>query len=716
MAMPRGLLAAAALCFVPFADASVVPEGFQAQLRCPFAKVWIEHGPDRAAEILGVTPHRRLADVTVWGKCTYTNPFAGTETCMELHGATWTDATAKTRCDNAMQGTAGTLGKGARCTTTADLAGWCSTASGAEMTPMATTSSTQMDTCAKVAQSCTQWSQGTFMMAGKCQQTQGNQQPTDTNNGPPPGVSGGTGRCSIAPGPIGAAHQLAQSPGYDSNCAGTPAQQSPYMWPLKWGANVQSKALGFGSDAITYESRGRVWYMLDKNWKRMDTWYQRGVQRSVGQGPCENPVDGVTFGCQRDSDRNQTMLHRGHKMVFIDWATDGTIANCSWLDMSVIGNIRPDWFMDNRGASTDVQYLGDSHVYYMNEPRLVKQWRKKDFASQYFTMSMQAIVGSDNVHWPLILNVPGEGFGDDFLQYWDQHRTLTAADESLFLLDEELESNGGSCPQRQSSGTDGPPTGTAAHVPSNLEVQAESWRSIVYTASPVWKPPAEKNIDESSGRKEVEKGVFVEACFDEATKNVAMSLSMDVSKAVWASVGFRDTSECLMTPRGGGDGEVVYAKPDEQGTYTMHHGPLGANLKSFSSTAMSSFEASLSPFAEVQDMKGGGAEFSNGKLTVHFMRAYASKPAMLNLSFAYGNTKEVGYHTSRGCFEMTDLRPCPTYACPRCPVCKFDNMDTSKNPQEPAPQELAGTVRTPPGIALLAAILVASFAGLLPGP
>ena len=62
------------------------------------------------------------------------------------------------------------------------------------------------------------------------------------------------------------------------------------------------------------------------------------------------------------------------------------IEECQFIDLVVIGNIRPDWFLDKRGDDTDVQYLGNQHVYYADAdnstvPRLVKQWRKKDFAS-----------------------------------------------------------------------------------------------------------------------------------------------------------------------------------------------------------------------------------------------------------------------------------------------------------------------------------------------
>ena len=74
--------------------------------------------------------------------------------------------------------------------------------------------------------------------------------------------------------------------GYSKTCAGTPAEGSPYMWPMAWRAHVESKSMAFGSDDVMYHSKGIVSYRLDKNWKRQDWYYQRGVQRGIGQAPC----------------------------------------------------------------------------------------------------------------------------------------------------------------------------------------------------------------------------------------------------------------------------------------------------------------------------------------------------------------------------------------------------------------------------------------------
>ena len=77
--------------------------------------------------------------------------------------------------------------------------------------------------------------------------------------------------CAIAPGAIGAAHQLGFSTGYRSDCEGTPAESSAYQWPLAWTADLEGHSLKYGSDVVQYSSHTKVWYRLDKNWKRSDT-------------------------------------------------------------------------------------------------------------------------------------------------------------------------------------------------------------------------------------------------------------------------------------------------------------------------------------------------------------------------------------------------------------------------------------------------------------
>lgn len=138
----------------------------------------------------------------------------------------------------------------------------------------------------------------------------------------------------------------------------------------------------------------------------MDIYFQQGVQWTIGQTPCPPEDQLGPSQCLRRP-QNITMIHRGDRMIFIDYVPGATgvdaIINCTWMDVSIVGNVRPDWFLDKRGAASDVQYIGDSHVFHRGEPMLVKQWRKKDLTDQYFTMSMQRTAGEDGVHWPLIL-------------------------------------------------------------------------------------------------------------------------------------------------------------------------------------------------------------------------------------------------------------------------------------------------------------------------
>jgi len=171
---------------------------------------------------------------------------------------------------------------------------------------------------------------------------------------------------------------------------------------------------------------------------------------------------------------------------------------------------------------------------------------------------------------------------------------------------------------------------------------------------------------------EVAGGVRAESCFDSATSSVRLTLKIETANKVWAAVGFRQTDECLMTPRGGGNGEVVFAQPDAQGAYKTYFGPLSPSMKQLKGDSPSSFIAGLSPIGEVAEFKANMIDHSNGQLTLGFARSYASKPSALNLSFAFGSTAEVGYHSSRGCFALSNVPACPASACPRCPVCRFD--------------------------------------------
>jgi len=353
-------------------------------------------------------------------------------------------------------------------------------------------------------------------------------------------------------------------------------------------------------------------------------------------------------------------------MVFITWAEDGvTIRNCSWMDL-IVGNMRPDWFMDSRGSMVDVQYLGDEHIYHRGVPRLVKKWRKKDFADHYFTMSMQRLPAADGVHWPLVLNIPGEGFGDDGLQHYFDHEVLSEEDEAPFLIDEAFIAAGGECPERGSSpGANeteaaGPPQGGG--VPSNLHIDSAAWRSITHTESPVWTGVTEESTGGSHDAPAVsgsasENGVVLEACFDTAASALLYSLAYSTAEPAWTGMRFYDEDDdgCFMTPNGGEDGEGVIVEVGADGTHTALHGPFTPSMKRFD---IDGFRAGLSLLDDVSGFQGVTAEHVLGQTSLHFARTRDEQPATVKVAYALGDSPEIGYHSIRGCLAVTQVPTC----------------------------------------------------------
>jgi hypothetical protein len=529
-----------------------------------------------------------------------------------------------------------------------------------------------------------QYCEGAYgaMMAPMCPKTCG-------KCGGQAGASTPANNCMIAPGPIGGAHQFAMSSGYTDDCPDTPAQQSKWMWPLAWSAHQHFTTMQYGSDEPQYRSLSKVWYRLDKNWKRMDTYSQSGVLRALGQGPCDgsDKTGAEPYSCERNK-RNLTMLHRNNKMVFIEWTgaigdVNG-VASCTATDLMVIGNIRPDWYMDKRGDSTDVQYLGNQHIMYEGQPRLVKQWRKQDFADMMFTMSMQAIPGADGIHWPLTRNDPGEGFGDDALTVYTNHSLLDDSSDAEFLLDEQIQKAGSKCDFTPGDGMSGPPTGKHDEIPSNL-VKDTSFRSIVFTDSPVWKAQPESKPGGGSDQvwKDLSTSVQYLACQNAPNRSVQLSIMFDDSAGVhpWAAVSFRKDDECLMTPKSGQDGEVLVALfSAAKGAYDLKFGPMPKSLKNFG-VDTSGFVQQLRFVgnASNEPILKPSVSGANGKVQVSFTfstdpkQTPSSSSSLGKFGYAVGNGALMAYHASRGCFtvDIASLPACTATAAEdvKCPVC-----------------------------------------------
>lgn len=715
---------------------------FSSQFRCPYANEWLTKGAEKAAIDLGLTTPDKVAahscddegqerrrhlqqasaSAAVLASCSFSNQWTG-PSCMEFRGDGWTEASMEARCA-VEQDSSLVLGEEG-CPKPAELAGWCikeASTGSIEATSMMISG---MSDCGGNKMACETFVGGAFESASACgggappaAGIGGEIPPEYANMGPP---SGGDNKCMIAPGAIGAAHQSGFSKGYSNECPGTPAEGSPYMWPMAWSADVDTKSMAFGYDEVVHHNRGRTFYRLDKNWKRSDTTLAKGVRRGIGQGPCETfdveqSEEGIK-ACISDTDvaagdPMTTMIHRGSLMYFITWknSTDvkvgetntSLIEECSYMDLFVIGNIRPDWFLDDRGDDTDVQYLGNQHIYYASgTPRLAKQWRKKDFASQYFTMSVAGnplTKNSTEPVWPLVLNIPGEGFGDDMLQVYENHTLLTDEDDDIFNLVQNLEANGGSCPLvssglgpdgEGSEATIGPPT-LEVHIPSNLEVDDNSWFTSVYTYSPVWQPPmkTEEASDVSAMGVAVtqKERVTVESCYDPTTKMVQLSVEYQDIEPIptesgmqlpWMAIGYREDEICSMTPISGADTKIIMVSQAPTENFpSAYIGNMGPNTKRFDQSAIGAIYQSLWPLDEAigykdvslaAPMLGGasGAMLSrsatpNGSVVLSFSQEFDERPEIMHLMYAIGMSPSLGVHTSRSCFDIVKFPTCIT--------------------------------------------------------
>lgn len=735
---------------------------FYSHLKCPYANKWLTKGPEQAARELGLDEHHRrrklqqTEEQPIQGSCTYTNSFTQAPTCLQFDGSAWTTTDMNARCST--ENGAFTTEEG--CDTEGsggDMGGWCTKMideNKYESTMMVL--SPPMGDCRGSKMACESFMSGSFVAGGECVSAESIFD-SNMSDGPPPAgvdISGGESswpggatatseetdptKCLLAPGAIGAAHQAGFSKGYSNSCPGAPGQESPYMWPLKWAADTESHSMAYGSDEVIYTSRGRTFYSLDQNWKRSDTTFQEGQLRTIGQGPCDDIDEDFAeetgfLGCLKNMTDGTitTMIHRENKMYFISWKDDEEIEvgerdatkieECNMINLAVVGNIRPDWFLDNRGDDTDVQYLGNQHAYYADGdiPKLVKQWRKKDFASQYFVMSMMGNPPNylkqdpdapieDNMHWPLILNVPGEGFGDDFLQVYRNHALLTEGDDDLFLLIENYEAAGGECIDiraQQSEGMDvGPPVlEEGEEIQSNLVVDPLSWVSNEITFSPIWVPEKTFMTEETStvidigstisslsdlatSIKDViqpSDRVTVESCYDETTQLMDLSIHYhDIAPSFdgllpWMALGYRSSALCAMTPPTGGVTPVVLLMQDSEDVPPQaYKTQLVPEAKALSSVAFESMTTMMRPLndvdgymdvsinapmastnaAAVQVARSSSLE-AEDTVTLHFKQDVGEKPETMNLMFAIGMSSQLGVHITRGCFEVQPT-PC----------------------------------------------------------
>ena len=200
---------------------------------------------------------------------------------------------------------------------------------------------------------CEVMAKGTWTAVGECvegyvESTGGSAPVVD---GPPAASSGGgmgNMQCLMAPEAMGAAHMAAYSSGWSFSCPNTPGQESPYMWPLSWSADYERHSMETGNDDVVFNSKGKVYYMLDRNFKRSDATSESGFEGTIGMGPCpDGEYAMLGDGCLRNSTTLSTMIHKGSLVYFLAWK-EGTepgetgpskIEYCRVTDLQIVGNL-----------------------------------------------------------------------------------------------------------------------------------------------------------------------------------------------------------------------------------------------------------------------------------------------------------------------------------------------------------------------------------------
>ena len=226
---------------------------FSEHLNCPYSKKWLKDGPEKAARDLGIiSDHehndhnanlgRELQQHYLKGSCSYTD-HKSVPICFEMRGSDWTQESMISRCKRG--DTKGILSIDQGCELPTTIGGWCvvsKTGMSVEATIMNINGSM---TCKTLPGVCSGFLKGKFEVASGFECDDGynsEKEATLKVTGVPLSDQPiDDGICSIGPGAIGGGHQNGYSEGYSAGCPGTPAEGSPYMWPIRWAADYHSK-------------------------------------------------------------------------------------------------------------------------------------------------------------------------------------------------------------------------------------------------------------------------------------------------------------------------------------------------------------------------------------------------------------------------------------------------------------------------------------------
>ena len=272
---------------------------------------------------------------------------------------------------------------------------------------------------------------------------------------------------------------------------------------------------------------------------------------------------------------------------------------------------------------------------------------------------------------------------------------------ALFKVIEEYQSLGGVCVDVGAGGAAGPPVLEEEDmIPSNLKLDPMSWFSNEYTFSPVWteqtlattsdqsSSTASSSSSEvastSSGMSviEVSDRLTVESCIDGGSLEMAIHFH-DVMPATdgllpWMAIGYPKTKLCAMTPVDGGTTPIILLTQSEKvgSIPEAYKTELFPQAKSADEVILSTMMETMTPLADeegysdvlvttasspaVPDVEVSRSSLAEeeGTVSLHFKQVLIDSTVdKMYYTFAIGTTSELGYHVTRGCFEVI-ATPC----------------------------------------------------------
>jgi len=218
-------------------------------------------------------------------------------------------------------------------------------------------------------------------------------------------------------------------------------------------------------------------------------------------------------------------------------------------------------------------------------------------------------------------------------------------------------------------------------VPSNLEVDENAWFSNEYTFSPVWEPRKPNTMDSSnyvpSDIGITEAGIaLVESCYDSSSSTIELSVTFhdvvnDEGELPWVALGYREDEECLMIPRSGANADMILVTTETGSVPVASYGPLLSSVRNFDPSAINELSQGLTPLATTDGFSDVEVSFSettavarsaeastDSVLKLHFKQTMNSAPEVMHLMYAVGLTQQMGYHSTRECFDVTQFPPC----------------------------------------------------------